>query len=146
MRLFGTHELNAFSGPDDQLADLIDWKAGDIGVLRHYYNPMIGGAKSMTQRMFTVELRVDFADVDKLGPMKKALQQCARHAFATAQLISDNPKSTRIVVYSDDFFSGHEDIALLDDDIQKGLDDAGGKDDGGTIDASLMAAVTGNGS
>jgi hypothetical protein len=57
------------------------------------------------QRQFTIELRVDFADSEKLGPLKQVLQQAARHAYATAQLISDNPKSTQIAIFSDDFFS-----------------------------------------
>jgi hypothetical protein len=74
------------------------------------------------QRQFTIELRVDFEDSGKLGPLKKVLQQAARHAYATAQLISDNQKSTAIAIWSDDFFSGHEEIKLLEDDIQSGLD------------------------
>jgi hypothetical protein len=67
------------------------------------------------QRQFTIELRVDFADNDKNEALKETLQQCARRALATARLISDNPKSTQVAIWSDDFFSGHEDIALLKD-------------------------------
>ena len=74
------------------------------------------------QRQFTIELRVDFVDPEKLPVLKSVLQQAARHAFATAQLITDNPKTTQIAIYSDDFFSGHEEIKLLEDVIQQGLD------------------------
>lgn len=93
------------------------------------------------QRQFTVELRVDFADADKLGPLKQVLQQVARHAFATAQLLSDNPKSTQIAIFSDDFFSGKEEIALLDDVIQQGLDATGNTSGSGEISSELMGAL-----
>lgn len=74
------------------------------------------------QRQFTIELRVDFEDQDKLPVLTSILQQAARHAFATAQLISDNQKTTQIAIFSDDFFSGHEEISLLEDTIQQGID------------------------
>ena len=67
------------------------------------------------QRQYTLELRVDFADNEKNGAMKETLQQCARRAFATANLLADNPKATQVAIWSDDFFSGHEEIALLED-------------------------------
>jgi hypothetical protein len=93
------------------------------------------------QRQFTIELRVDFADPEKLGPLKQVLQQAARHAFATAQLISDNPKSTQIAIFSDDFFSGHEEIKLLDDVIQQGLDQVGEETGSENISDELRGAV-----
>lgn len=91
------------------------------------------------QRQFTIELRVDFADSEKLGPLKQVLQQAARHSFATAQLLSDNPKTTQVAIFSDDFFSGHEEIKLLDDVIQQGLDQVG--DNKETISSELMGAL-----
>jgi aminopeptidase N len=107
-----------------ELDAFIKWKAEAVAVLKNYkLDTIMRGA--IMQRQFTVELRVDFADPDKLPAMKKVLQQAARHAFATAQLISDNPKLTQIAIYSDDFFSGHEEIKLLDDAIQEGLDATG---------------------
>lgn len=96
------------------------------------------------QRQFTIELRVDFADPGKLKPLQQVLQQAARHAFATAQLISDNPKSTQIAIYSEDWFSGHETISLLEDTIQQGLDATGGADsNGGSVSSELLSAVNG---
>lgn len=128
-----------------QLDQLIEWKAGSIAVLRHYKFPDVTPEKVRSihmQRQFTIELRVDFADPDKLGPLTQTLQQAARHAYATAQLISDNPKSTQIVIYSDDFFSGHQEIALLDDVIQHGLDATGETSSGSDgVSSELMAAV-----
>lgn len=93
------------------------------------------------QRQFTIELRVDFADSEKLGPLKQVLQQAARHAFATAQLISDNPKSTQVAIFSDDFFSGHEEIKLLEDVIQQGLDMTGEVQASDQPSSELLAAV-----
>lgn len=94
------------------------------------------------QRQFTIELRVDFADQGKLGPLTQVLQQAARHAYATAQLLSDNPKSTQIAIFGDDFFSGREEISLLDDVIQQGLDATGEETSGSdTISSELMGAV-----
>lgn len=95
------------------------------------------------QRQFTIELRVDFADPEKLEPIKKVLQQAARHAFATAQLISDNPKLTKIAIFSDDFFTGHEQIALLEDTIQQGLDSIGQESGSEGISSELANAAKG---
>lgn len=94
------------------------------------------------QRQYTIELRVDFADGDKLGPLKQVLQQAARHAYATAQLLSDNPKTTAIAIYSDDFFSGKEEIALLENVIQDGLDQIGEATAEDGVSSELMAAAT----
>ncbi len=96
------------------------------------------------QRQYTIELRVDFADPEKLVSLKQVLLQTARRAFATAQLISDNPKSTQIAIWSDDFFAGREEIALLEDTVQQGLDAIGEGGEGaseGEISSGLLGAV-----
>lgn len=67
------------------------------------------------QRQFTIELRVDYADNEKNDAIRTTLKQCARRALATANLIADNPRATVCAIWSDDFYSGHEEIALLDD-------------------------------
>jgi hypothetical protein len=123
------------------LDQLIEWKMGSIDSLRKTrLNTIARGAQM--QRQFTIELRVDFVDTEKLGPLKQVLQQAARHAFATAMLISDNPKSTRVAIFSDDFFTGHQEIALLEDVIQQGLDATGETTSGSeSISSELMAAV-----
>jgi hypothetical protein len=69
------------------------------------------------QRLFTIEVRVDYKDESKQEIMKKALQQAARHIYASANLLKDHIKPM-IVVYSHDYFSGHHDIPLLEDDIE----------------------------
>jgi hypothetical protein len=136
-------DVASFTGSDDQFNRLIEWKSGSIAVLKLYRLDTITRGAHM-QRQFTIELRVDFADADKLGPMKQVLQQAARHAYATAQLISDNPKSTQIAIYSDDFFTGHEEIKLLDDTIQQGLDAVGEESGSEAVSSELAAAVNGS--
>ena len=116
--------LSTFTGPQDHLEELIDWISGGIAVLKHYRVSLFTEG-AMMQRQFTIEIRVDFADAEKLPEFKQTLLHCARHAFTTAQLISDNQKSTKIAVFSDDFFSGHQEIALMDDIIQSGLSSIG---------------------
>ena len=106
--------VTLFAGTREQFYDLLDWKAGSVAFLKHYkLSTTIEGAHM--QRQFTIELRVDYADSEKNAAIKTTLQQCARRAFATANLLADNPKATQVAIWSDDFFSGHEEIALLED-------------------------------
>lgn len=119
---------------------LIEWKLGSITNLKRTRLDTIARGAHM-QRQFTIEIRVDFADSDKLGPLKQTLIQAARHGYATAQLLSDNPKSTRVAIFSDDFFTGHQEIALLDDIIQQGLDATGEASGSEGVSSELMAAV-----
>lgn len=138
-------DMAAFTGPLEELDKFIEWKAGSMGVLKHYRLDTITKGAHM-QRQFTIELRVDFADKDKLPELKQTLLSCARHAYSTAQLLSDTPKTTQIAIYSNDFFSPPEEIKLLDDIIAQGKIDtnmAEGDDTDGSISPELAAAVTG---
>lgn len=137
-------ELSDFTGPTDELDRLITWKAGSMAVLKHYKLDTITKGAHM-QRQFTIELRVDFADRDKLPELKQTLLQCARHAYSTASLLSDTPKTTQIAIYSNDFFSPPEEIKMLDDIIAKGIVDANlqQEDTDSGISPELAAAVTG---
>lgn len=98
------------------------------------------------QRQFTMELRVDYADVEKNEVMQTALKAAARHVFATAVLLADNNVKPQISVYSDDFFSGHEEIKMLDDVIAQGLaesESADGPALAEEISGDLLAAARG---
>lgn len=138
------YDLTAFTGSHEELDKFIDWSAGSLNVLKHYKLDTISKGAQM-QRQFTIELRVDFADKDKLPELKQTLLHAARHAYTTAQLLSDTPKTTQIAIYSNDFFSPPEEIKLLDDIIAKGLEDTGlnTEDNDGGIDAELAKSVTG---
>lgn len=142
--LMSFSEIQNFTGTTEELDAYIEWKAGSMGVLKHYRLATITRGAHM-QRQFTIELRVDFADRDKLVELKQTLLQCARHAYTTAQLLSDTPKTTDIAIFSNDFFSPPEEIKLLDDLIAKGIVDTNMQDtpDVDSISAELAKAVTG---
>lgn len=71
------------------------------------------------QKLFTIEIRVDFRDEDKIPLMQKAIQQAARHVYAQAALLGDAVKP-QVVIYGHDYFTGHSDIPLFDDDVSTG--------------------------
>jgi hypothetical protein len=71
------------------------------------------------QRLYTIEVRVDFRDESKLPVMKKAIQQAARHVYSQAGLLGDAVKPN-VIVFSHDFYNGHQDIALLEDSVLSG--------------------------
>ena len=141
--MLGYEGLAPFTGSMDELDRFIAWKAGSVEVLKHYKLDTISKGAHM-QRQFTIELRVDFADRDKLPELKQTLLQCARHAYSTAMLLSDSPKTTQISCYSNDFFSPPEEIKLLDDIIAQGVTDAklDGEDQDSGISPELAAAVS----
>ncbi len=90
------------------------------------------------QRQFTIELRVDYADNEKNQAMRIACQQAAQHINATAILLADGQKP-QIAVFSDDFYSGREEIELIPNTIQAGLDAIGGGDAPTVSDEMLNA-------
>lgn len=123
----------------DVLDKVIIWRSQSPRVLRRRKLSAITRGEHM-QRQFTVELRVDYADNDKNEIMRKALQHAARHVYATAVLLSDGV-TPQVAVFSDDFFSGHEEIKLMDDVIQNGLEvtDMAGTEE--TVSSELMSAM-----
>jgi hypothetical protein len=97
--------------------------------------------RSKMQRQFTIEIRVDYADNGKSEVMKKAMQQAARHVYATATLLADGVKP-QVAVFSDDFFTGHEEIALLEDTIAQGVEAIDATNEEEKISGELLAAAT----
>lgn len=120
----------------DMLDRLIDWKMGSPAQRRKESHIALGAPM---QRQFTIELRVDYEDADKNETMRKACQAAARHVYATATLIADGVKP-QIAIYADDFFSAHQEIELLEDTIQQGIDASQLKDED-PVSSELMAAV-----
>lgn len=93
------------------------------------------------QRLFTIEVRVDYKDDNKQGVMEKAMQQAARHIFTNASLLSDHIKP-QVVLYSHDYFTGHKDIPLLPDDVASGSGGgAVGVDSADDVSPELYAAL-----
>lgn len=72
------------------------------------------------QRLWTIEVGADFTDREKNDATDEAVRRAAVHIYATVALLSDGIKP-RVVAFSDDFFTGHRDIALLDDTLGKAL-------------------------
>ncbi len=138
MRFKDRFELSILANPS-VLDRLIEWKLGSPASKRMGRHEKTRGAFQV-QRQFTIEIRVDYADSEKNAAMKETLQQCARHAYATATLLSDGVKA-QVAIFSDDFFSGHEEIMLLDDVIQKGLEAVG--DTKEEISSELAGALSG---
>ena len=129
--------IDATTNPDN-FVRLLDWKLNSPQQMRKQKLTALTRGAHM-QRQFTVELRVDYADNEKNEVMRAALQHAARHVYATAVLLADGIKP-QVAVFSDDFFSGHEEIKLLDDVIQQGLDETESTGDD-TISSELMGAM-----
>jgi hypothetical protein len=122
------------------LDQIIDWKIRSPRHLRNHTKLSAITRGEHMQRQFTVELRVDYADNDKNETMRTALQHAARHVYATAVLLSDGVKP-QVAVFSDDFFSGHEEIKLLEDTIQHGIDATNMQDATDQVSGELMSAM-----
>lgn len=73
----------------------------------------------MTQRLYTVEIKVDFKDEDKFPLFEKILQQGAQMMFGQGAILNDGVKP-EIALYGHDYFKGHADLALFDDDVENG--------------------------
>jgi hypothetical protein len=91
------------------------------------------------QRQYTIDLRVDFSDPNKNDDLRKAVARAARHVWTVAKLIADG-QEPQIAAYSDDHFSGHEDISILDDVITKGLEELG-EDVTGPVEEGISAEL-----
>lgn len=131
--------MKFFGGSSRDRDRLISWRMQHPRMLRNITIGKINKGEPFMQRQFSIELRVDYADNEKNEVMRQALQKAARHMFATAMLLRDTVKP-QIAIYSDDFFDGHEAIALIEDDVQKGLDDLGGEQEE-TVSSDLMNAM-----
>lgn len=86
-----------------------------------------------------IELRTNFADRDKNEAVRQIVLQSAKHLNALALLLHDGVKPD-IAAYGDDWFAGRQDINLLEDVIQQGLDQSPSTTVG-DIDQDLMKAM-----
>jgi hypothetical protein len=116
------------------LDKLIDWRMGD-----NRFTSKDNQRSIQMQRQFTMELRVDYGpEEDKNEVMRKAWTAAARHVYAKACLLSQGQKP-KIALFSDDFFTGHEEIELLDDVIGKAVEADTTEESG--VSSELMAAA-----
>lgn len=124
---------------DDVLDKVIVWRMNDPR-----YTDRDNKLRSlpMAQRQWTIEARADFEDAEKNEVITEAVRQAAVHIHATLALLSDKQKP-QVVCFSDDFFTGHEDIALIKDKMGDALaehgDDMQIKD--GEVSEEMMGAM-----
>jgi hypothetical protein len=119
---------------------LIDWKLRSPAMRKRMKTAATAEGEDLMIRQFTIELRVNYADAEKNETMRTACAAAARHMFATANLLADGQKP-EIAIFSDDWFAGKEEISLLEDVIQKGLDETSDTVSEGEVSSELMAAV-----
>lgn len=74
----------------------------------------------MATRIYTIEIRVDFKNEENFPIFQQAVQQAAHMLYAQSDLLGEVIKP-EMVVYSHDYFTGHKDIGLFDNDILKGV-------------------------
>ena len=105
----------------DALDQMILWRINDP---RYTDRKNIVKGKPM-QRQWTIEARADFADVEKNAAITEAVRQHAVALNAILVLIKDNGISPQVVCYSDDFFTGHEDINLMENKLGAAIMESG---------------------
>lgn len=81
--------------------------------------PYTGGSETMVQRLYTIEFRVDVKDESKLDVIEALGKQAACHVLGQCALLGDHIKP-EVVFFSHDYFYGHRNIAVLDDDVMNG--------------------------
>lgn len=67
------------------------------------------------QTTLVMELRVDFADADKIELMRQKWAECGRYAYATASLLQDNGVKPQMMMQHDDWFCEPKTIELMED-------------------------------
>lgn len=75
----------------------------------------------VVQRLFTIEISVDFRDEDKLPVFESIIQQAGQLVYAQSALLGDGVKPN-IVMHAHCFFKGHQDIALFADGVAAGVE------------------------
>lgn len=65
-------------------------------------------------RTITIELRYDVDDDSKHELLRDAAIAAAKHLHATAVLLGEK-RTPHVVLHSEDFFAGREEISLADD-------------------------------
>lgn len=92
------------------------------------------------QRQWTIEARADFADPEKNDAITEAVRRAAVHINATLLLLSDG-QPPQVVAFSDDFFAGHKEVALLQDKMGDALRTHDDIVEEGTVSDELLQAA-----
>lgn len=112
------HTVPDILGNPDVLDKVILWRMNDPR-----YEDRTTRVKGLSmQRQWTIEARADFADQEKNDIISNAVRVAAVHINATIALLADGIKP-QVVAFSDDFFAGHQEIALLEDTLGRAIAD-----------------------
>lgn len=98
----------------EQIDTLLNWKLDGYINARH-----MAKEGSKMQDQITIELRVDFADKEKIPELIKIACAAARHMVANVQLLQPVTKP-QCVVFTDNFMSPPESIDIFGDMIGAG--------------------------
>ncbi len=90
------------------------------------------------QRQWTIEVRADFSDPGAYDVISTLVKQAAVYLNANTALVPCSITPPKTVVFSDDFFAGHEDLDLLADTLGTALVDHGGKVGGDAVVSDEM--------
>ena len=122
---------------------LVLWRRGDPRYPRYTHPQPQLTKEQLMQRQWNIEARADFEDADKNEVITDAIRRAAVHVNATIALLlqaDGHGQKPEVVCYSDDFFTGHKEIALLEDTLGKALVDHGGTEQE-SVSAELIAAA-----
>lgn len=90
------------------------------------------------QRLFTMEVRVDYKDETSMETFEKAIVQAALTINAQASLLKDHMKP-QTILYSHDFQKGHRDIPIVPENAEKAA--ALAADGGEDVSPDLLDAL-----
>ena len=132
--------LPAILAYPDVMDKLILWRMDDP---RYKTKGFLVTRERLMQRQWNIEARADFEDADKNEVITEAIRRAAVHVNATIALLlqaDGHGQKPEVVCYSDDFFAGHQDIALLEDTLGKALVDHYSTEQD-SVSAELIAAA-----
>ena len=98
------------------------------------------GTVKRNQCQWTIEIRAHVSEEER-DALNKTMSRLARHADATVKLLpNSNTMKPETVCYGDDFFVGHFDVAMLQDEIGDAIAQTGLGEEEQVSDELLQAA------
>ena len=125
---------------DNKLLDkLTRWKLGDP---KHKSRRQL--KRDGMYRQYTIDLRVDFTDQDKLDTVRHLIAAAGRDLYASVGMLADRGSEPQIAVYSSDSFAGCEDISILENTVQLGREEltaVGARSEDNGISEEMLEAM-----
>lgn len=88
------------------------WTDAQHALVKHFFKTLKELEENPMQRTFTLEIKVDLRDKEKLPLIKQLLAEKAREVYAVVALLRDDIKP-QVAIYSDDFFESYEEINIM---------------------------------